>query len=305
MVVVSTIVRDVLKYHLFTKLYLPVNTYLLSGGKGATQSVTAARLGSEVHFIGCLGKDENGDRILTSLNDSGVNTEFVERSDKPTSSSLVIVNCDGEIITAYHPGANLELTANTINNAKGIIAEADIILCQLENHNSVLEHSVAAARQFGVPVILNSSPAIPFDTNLYTDISTLVMNQVEAEYYTKNEILTVEDAKNAAISLMDEGVESVVLTLGRLGCLAASKNLIKHFVAPSVKSIDTTAADDVFAGALGWSLAKGSDLLQAADFACKCASICIQRPGAIQSVPDISEVQNLYGNSLELVINMS
>ncbi len=275
------------------------------GGKGATQSVAAARLGAEVHFIGCLGKDENGDRILTTLNDSGVNTEFVERSAKPTSSSLVIVNYDGETITAYHPGANLDLSVNTINNAKGIIAEADIVLCQLENHNSILEHSIATARQFGVPVILNCSPALPFDSNLYTDISALVMNQVEAEYYTDTEILTVEDAKIAAKLLLDEGVESIVLTLGRLGCLAADKSSMKHIVVSTAKVIDSTSADDVFAGALGWSIAKGYELAQASDFACKCASLCKKQQGAIQSVPDLCEINNIFGNSLELEHSLS
>ena len=268
------------------------------GGKGATQSVTAARLGAEVHFIGCLGKDDNGDRVLTALNDSGVNTEFVERSYKPTSTSLIIVNYDGDNITACHPGANLDLSIETINKAKGIIAEADIVVCQLENHNSVLEHSIATARQFGVPVLLNSSPAIPFDINLFTDISVLIMNQIEADYYTNNEILTLEDAKSAAEDFIDEGVESVIITLGRLGCLTASRDGVEHIFAPSAKAKDTTSAGDVFIGAFAWAIAQGDNIMHASDIACKCASLSIQYQGAIDSVPDFNQIKKAFGNTL-------
>ena len=269
------------------------------GGKGATQSVSAARLGAEVHFIGCLGSDTNGDIVLTTLNESGVNTEYVERSSKPTSTSLVINNYNGENITAYHPGANLELSPETIKSAKGVIAEADIVLCQLENHNIILELAIASARQFGVPVILNSSPAMPFDINIYTDITTLVMNQVEAEYYSKKEILTVDDAKEAANYFLDEGVQSIVLTLGRLGCITATKDEIEHIIAPSAQTKDTTSAGDVFIGALAWFLSKGGDIMHGSDFACKCASLSVQCQGAIESVPYLAQVQKTFGNCFE------
>ena len=41
------------------------------GGKGANQAVAAARLGSRVAFVGCLGLDSFGDRLQAGLEEAG------------------------------------------------------------------------------------------------------------------------------------------------------------------------------------------------------------------------------------------
>ena len=47
------------------------------GGKGANQAVAAARLGGDVHFIGRVGDDGFGERLLSGLIDNKVRTEYI------------------------------------------------------------------------------------------------------------------------------------------------------------------------------------------------------------------------------------
>ncbi len=49
------------------------------GGKGANQAVGAARAGGAVTFIGCIGRDAFGDKMVKCLSDDGINMEFTVR----------------------------------------------------------------------------------------------------------------------------------------------------------------------------------------------------------------------------------
>jgi ribokinase len=55
--------------------------------------------------------------------------------------------------------------------------------------------------------------------------------------------------------------------------------------APGVEAVDTTAAGDVFNGALAVALSEGKLLAEAVEFACRAASISVTRLGAQSSIP--------------------
>ena len=63
-----------------------------------------------------------------------------------------------------------------------------------------------------------------------------------------------------------------------------------HIPAPKVKAIDTTAAGDVFNGALAVALSEGMTLKQGCEFAVRAAAISVTRLGAQASVPRRSEL---------------
>ena len=60
--------------------------------------------------------------------------------------------------------------------------------------------------------------------------------------------------------------------------------------APFVEAIDTTAAGDVFNGALAVAIAEGMPVLNAVSFACNAAAISVTRMGAQQSIPYRNEL---------------
>lgn len=284
---------------------VPARDHLISvSGKGVSQAATMARLGGNIHFIGCLGNDQNGELVAQALKKTGAKTDFLVQVDHPTATSLVMVDYEGDLIKAYYPGANLKLTGEMVRRAKGVIAESDMVVCQLEIHNSTLEYVVALAARFGVPVILNSSPALPYDNNLYSDISLLIMNHIEAEYYTGSEILTISDARKAAETLLDDGARSVVITMGHTDCITANSDKITHITAPKSKNINSTSAENVLTGALCWSLACGSELEHAAEFACRAAALSSSRPGTLESIPTLEEISQSFGEPLENILHI-
>jgi ribokinase len=57
-----------------------------------------------------------------------------------------------------------------------------------------------------------------------------------------------------------------------------------------VRSVDSTAAGDVFNGALAVALAEGRALRDAARFACAAAALSVKRRGAQPSAPEREEI---------------
>lgn len=62
------------------------------GGPATVAAITMARLGIDVALSTVIGGDESGDFVLKILNQEGVDTELVERSDGLTSQSTIVVS---------------------------------------------------------------------------------------------------------------------------------------------------------------------------------------------------------------------
>ena len=69
----------------------------------------------------------------------------------------------------------------------------------------------------------------------------------------------------------------------------------EHFEAVEVNSIDTTAAGDIFLGALSSRLAAGSSFAEALQFANAAASLSTAAKGAQTSIPELDDVLSLMG----------
>src|SRR5437899_10062535 len=78
------------------------------GGKGANQAVAAARLGSRVRMVGCVGADQMAEEALTSLREAEVDLEVREVED-PTGLAIILVAEDGENVIVVVPGANAQV----------------------------------------------------------------------------------------------------------------------------------------------------------------------------------------------------
>jgi ribokinase len=100
----------------------------------------------------------------------------------------------------------------------------------------------------------------------------------------------VKSAGHAALLLLAKGVANVIITLGSKGAYIHNSTMQKSVPSPIVTAVDTTAAGDVFNGALAVALSEGNDLESSALFACKVASIAVTRMGAQASAPKRHEL---------------
>ncbi len=264
---------------------------MAAGGKGANQAVAAARAGGRVTFVARVGDDVFGERALANFETDGLDARFIVRT-AGSASGVALINVDehGENSISVASGANTLLSIVDVDRADDAFAAADIVLLQLESPLETVEAAARKAGERGVPVVLNPAPARPLEDGLLRRVAVLTPNEHEAEILTGVAVRDERGAREAAARLHARGPATVVITLGERGVFAAAREFEGLLSAFKVDPVDTTAAGDVFNGALAVALAEKLPLVDALRFAQAAAAISVTRPGAQPSAPMREEI---------------
>ncbi len=269
------------------------NFFMNAGGKGANQAVAAARLNGSVTFIAKVGNDVFGKEAIELFNKENINTDFVFIDDKnPSGVALISVDAKGENCIAVASGANSFLSKEDIEKTTGVLENAEIILTQLETPLSTIEYVAEFAKQNNKTLILNPAPACALSDELLSKISIITPNEKEAEMLTAIEIQDVKSAKQAAKKLSCKGIKIIIITLGSEGALLYQNNEFQLVPSYKVNAIDTTAAGDVFNGALAVALSEKKLIEEAIQFANAAAAISVTKLGAQASAPTKKEFED-------------
>lgn len=257
-----------------------------AGGKGANQAVAAARAGAHVAFIARVGADSLGDRALAGFAADGIDISCITRDARaPSGAALILVDRQGGNSIAVALGANSRLSPADIENARAVITGAKVVLMQLETPLRTVLAAARIAASSGALVILNPAPACELPDSLLRNISILTPNETEAEMLTGIKQSGLAGAKRAAEKLRSRGARMVILTLGERGALIADANGTRIIKGYRVKVRDTTAAGDVFNGALAVGLTEGKSLDVSVGFANAAAALSVMKFGAQPSAP--------------------
>lgn len=260
------------------------------GGKGANQAVAAHRLGGAVKFVTSLGKDTNGLNSLGYYKEEGLDVSLsLIVEDSPSGIAMIWVDEKGENSIVIISGANEMLSPGYIHKIEKEILEADLIVLQMEIPYDTVKTVCDIACENNKQILLNVAPARKLDADIIKKTHILVVNETEAEIISGEKMNEIGE-QAVVDKLLALGAKSVVLTLGRKGCIM--KNESEYHVIPAfkVKSIDSTGAGDTFCGALAAGLNKGRSWKDSLIFASAASAICVTRMGAQPSIPTETEV---------------
>jgi len=263
----------------------------VAGGKGANQAVAAARAGGEVTFVARIGDDAFGQLSLEGLQKEGIHLgHVVMDSHHPSGVALILVAADGQNSIAVAPGANAHLSPADVHRAAPAFRTAQMLLVQLEIPLAAVQSALELAAHHRLPVLLNPAPAQHIPNEWFHHITYLTPNAREASALSGIEVTDPDSAARAAARLRQKGVPHVIITLAEQGLVVDAPRLHKHLPAFRVKPVDTTAAGDVFCGALAVACTEGRPLLEALRFAQAAAAISVTRFGAQRSAPTRAEI---------------
>lgn len=265
---------------------------MAGGGKGANQAVAVARMGHRVIFTAALGRDMFGDAAVSSYQRFGIDTSYIVRKDAPSGVALIMVDSAGQNSISVALGANNSLSTEDIRGVLEQVEKDDIVLLQLEVPMATVDAAVDIAAAKGARVVLNPAPAAMVSEQTLSKLYLITPNQTEAQTLTGIEVKDEATASLAAQVLCSRGVGRVVITMGNLGAYLYEEGRGEIIEARKVATVDTTAAGDVYNGALCAALAEGKSLREALTFATKASAISVTRVGAQPSVPTREEVDN-------------
>lgn len=268
------------------------NFMMAGGGKGANQAVAVACMGHPVLFACALGRDIFGDEAVERYRQYGIDTSYIVRKDTPSGVALIMVDSNAQNSISVALGANNELSIEDIMPILNTIEEGDIVLLQLEIPMETVEKCVAVAAEKGAKVILNPAPAAKVNAETLSKLYLITPNQTEVELLTGVAANDAEGAEKAAEALCQAGVAKVVITMGGDGAMLYEGGKATIVPAHKVAAVDTTAAGDVYNGALCAALAEGKELIESLQFATKASAISVTRAGAQPSIPSREEIDN-------------
>ena len=263
------------------------------GGKGGNQATAAARAGSKVNLVTKLGDDEFGALAKKSFMADGINLDYTPvTKDYPTGTALIMVDDSGENMIAVTLGACGAITREEVLAAEEAIKESSVLVTQLETSREAIITAVELADKYGVPVIFNPAPYNDdYPGEILSRVTYITPNETEAGYLAGLEVIDDESALLAAAKIKEFGVGTVIITMGKRGCLVYACTDNYTFI-PSftVETVDTTGAGDAFNGGFAHAIEKDMELKEAVRFASAVAAISVTRFGTSPAMPAEAEI---------------
>jgi ribokinase len=275
---------------------------VLPGGKGANQAFAAGKLAGgqlPVRMVGQVGGDAYGGWLRQNLAGAGVDVRQVtEDRASPTGLAMIAVDAGGQNQIVVVPGANGTLVPGVLTAGHAAVAEAAVVLLQLEIPLPTVQTAARIAREGGAVVILDPAPARAVADVLLRSVDYLTPNESELAVLTggaPQPSLRRGEAVTRARQLIARGVRKVLVKMGRQGALLVTESAEQLCPAFPVEAVDTTAAGDAFNAGLAFALARGAPEAEAIRFAAATGAVAVTRPGAQPSMPSRSEVEALLG----------
>lgn len=267
---------------------------LFPGGKGLNQSIALAKAGAEVYQAGGVGED--GQMLLDSLTDAGVNIDYVRKRDSLTGHAVIQVDHEGRNCIIIIPGANHGNNVKEIRETLSAFEPGDLVLLQNEIDNNETIMREASSRN--LKIVINPSPMDSAVLELPLElVDIFLLNEHEA-----HALITARQPRKAVSKnhprkmlrvLQDLFPRAMfVLTLGSQGsmCVEPQGEIHEQAIFPT-KVVDTTAAGDTFTGFFLSAYLAGKDISEALKRASLASSISVSRAGAAPSIPTLEELE--------------
>mmetsp|Transcript_24129 Transcript_24129/g.95044 ORF Transcript_24129/g.95044 Transcript_24129/m.95044 type:complete len:347 (-) Transcript_24129:1593-2633(-) len=303
----------------------------LPGGAPANVCSALVKLGNSSCLFGAVGDDEDGHKLIESLDEAGVETSLIQKlAGHPTRRVLVGLKPDGDrVFEGFDGGVNTDFADVYIRPSEDLSQVSTVVVTgtlalAFETSNKAVRSSLKGARSQGLstlvdvnwrPVFWEDSEADAkaeiFDyVNSCADIVKISDDEVEFLMGISPELGLSKP--NEVLQAFGDGVTGVLVTAGPKGASFAfrSEGGIKTgFVGGfAVKAVDTTGAGDAFvAGFLSEALAKESylpnvsrlkptEIEKMLEFACAAGALTTTANGAMDAQPTRTQVEEFLKN---------
>jgi len=276
----------------------------ITGGAPANVAACAAKLGAEAYFIGKVGEDMFGDKIIRELAEAGVNISYLSKtSSANTALSFVTLQKDGEREFAFYrkPSADMFLEEADISDIR--FTRGDILhFCSVDLIDMPIKYTTLNA----IERIKAEGGLVSFDPNvrkvLWDDHEEY--RRVINEFIPYADIIKISSDECAFITgssdfdaiaerLLDTA-KIAILTFGAEGSRCYTTQSVTEQEAFPVNCVDTTGAGDSFIGTFLTYIdmdAIEDTVASAMYYASACSGLVCSKKGVMSALPSLSELK--------------
>lgn len=249
-----------------------------AGGMSLNAAVAAARLGAQVRFIGRVGDDNAANFLRKRLVDEGIEARGLEVvHGRATSVSAIVVDAQGKRQIFNHRGDALS-HAHRLDTR--LLEGADVVLVD-PRWPAGAAAALRWARQHGVLSMLDADVAPREDLHMLVPLAAwAVFSEAGLQCWRPG-----ANAANELPRICASGCDVAMVTVGEHGSWRSGGGAAVHQSAAQVVARDTTAAGDVFHGALAVALAEGATAADAVHFASAAAAFKCERGEGVLGAP--------------------
>ena len=275
--------EDFLAYPAGAKLIVK-NLTFSSGGGGTNTAVSFSRLGLKTGYLGEVGRDESGDRILRELAKEKV--KFIgTRGSEISGYSIILDSIEDDRTILTYKGANDHLHFSEIRKPV-LRAKWSYFSSMMNDSYRTLEQLADFAKKHGIKVAFNPSNYLAskgknFLKKVIDNTTALVLNKEEA-----NLVLGLVNADYHMLlrGLHLLGPQYVIITDGKVGVYAYDGKEAWFVPSRPVKIIETTGAGDAYASGFVSGLIKTGDFKTAMKVGMVNAEAVLTHKGAKKSL---------------------
>lgn len=267
----------------------------IGGGKAANRAYLTSKLKAPSLLLARLGEDNEADKVLSPLNNMGINLKYVKKlKGQRTGLSMITVRPDGEKTILLAGNVNNNWEEEGAKAVEKVILEApsdSILTVDLEVTPSVVHIALKTAKKRNFIVVLDPSPANLFKDEYFQLADYITPNISEAESMTNLEIKNVDDGFAACEALIKKGSRSALVKMGDKGTVVIDNGDKEFIPALDARVIDTTGAGDAFTGAFAfaiWDSQKTSDAIR---FAISASTLAVEKYGSQPAYPDLEAIE--------------
>ena len=263
------------------------------GGKGGNQAIAAARQGSRVAMVTKLGADAFAEFAKESFGGAEIDLTYTKIDPEvSTGTALIIVDESSENMIVVVPGACGKMTKQDVYDAEKAIAESNVVLTQLETTVEAVAATIELTRKHHKKLIFNPAPYTNFPKEILRGIAFITPNEIEASLLSGVDVVSDESAVRAADAIKEMGVKTVIITLGKRGCLLYQSAQNHAFIPafPIERVVDTTGAGDAFNGGFAHAISNGMAVKDAVLYGNAVAGLSVMKMGTAISMPTRREV---------------
>jgi len=227
------------------------------GGSASNTATGLSSLGSEVSFIGKVGKDMLGDCFKKDLNNYNIKKDYVSIDDNlVTGRSIVLITPDKERTMITYLGASSmlsdeDISINMFKNTKGVFIEG--YLWYLQSGKTIINKTITETKKNNGYIALSLSDNIC--VSIYREEIMKLIKEQSITYLFGNSsevsaLLEITDKNkmvNKALELSNY-INVIIITDGLNGSYVIENKHIDHIKPVLHKhTIDTTGAGDLYA----------------------------------------------------------